>query len=67
MENFFQKLLLSKKQHSQLKDNHDHLLDEIERYNNQLKQEQQRVVSLKTELKNTNQFAREIIEVSFSL
>ena len=51
------------KQHGQLKDNHDHLLEEIERYNQQLKQEQQRNISLKTELKNASQANREILEL----
>lgn len=51
------------KQHGQLKSNHDRLLDEIERFNQQLKQEQQRNIALKTELKNASQNSREILEV----
>ena len=53
------------KQHAVLKDNHDHLLEEIERYNQMLKQEQQRSVSLRTELKNASQHSREVLEVRF--
>lgn len=59
----FSKFTNLSQQHTVLKDNHDHLLDEVERYNLQLKQEQQRNVSLKTDLKNTSHFSREILEL----
>ena len=52
--------------HEQLKENHDRLLDEIERYNQQIKQEQQRNVSLKTEIKNMSQNNRQILEVEIN-
>ncbi|CAF0828349.1 unnamed protein product [Brachionus calyciflorus] len=50
-------------QQVQLKEKHDRLLDELERNNLQLKQEQQKNVSLKTELKNIQQNSREILEL----
>jgi protein fantom len=50
-------------QHQQLKDNHDHLLEEVERYNQQLKHEQQRNITLKTEIKNMSQSGRQIMEL----
>jgi hypothetical protein len=40
------------------------LLEEIERYNQHLKQEQQRSIALKTELKNSAQMSRELLEVN---
>ena len=52
--------------HEQLNENHDRLLDEIERYNQQIKQEQQRNVSLKTEIKNMSQNNRQILEVEIN-
>lgn len=63
----FAKFTNINQQHSVLKDNHDHLLEEVERYNMQLKQEQQRSVSLKTELKNASHYSREILELKENL
>lgn len=52
------------KQHEQLKINHNHMLDQIENFNQLLKQEQQRNASLKTEIKNLSINNRELFEVS---
>ncbi len=51
------------KQHAILKDNHDNLLNEIENFNQQLKQEQQRTNALRTELKQQSHSQREILEL----
>ncbi len=63
----FAKFTSISQQHGLLKDNHDQLLEEVERYNLQLKQEQQRSVSLKTELKNLGQCGREVAELRENL
>lgn len=59
----YQKFNNLQQQHLQLKDNHDNLLNEIERYHQQLKQEQQRSLTLRTELKNSSHNQREILEL----
>ena len=51
-------------QHAQLKMTHDRLLDEIERFNQQLKQEQQKNIALRTEMKNLSLNNRELLEVT---
>jgi protein fantom len=51
------------KQHATLKDNHDSLLNEIENFNQQLKQEQQRTSALRAELKQQSYAQRELLEL----
>ena len=51
-------------QHAALKETHDQLLDEIERYHQQLKQEQQRNIALKTEVRNASHHERELFELN---
>lgn len=58
-----QKFNSVQQQYIQLKETHDNLLGEIDRYHQQLKQEQQKTLSLKTEIKNMSHNQREILEL----
>ena len=58
-----QKFNVMQQQYFQLKETHENLLGEIERYHQQLKQEQQKTLSLKTEIKNLSHSQREIVEL----